>query len=161
VSIQAAPAGVERAVGTRSRLTRQDMEAILEVTRHLAAPFELTVLLAEVTAAARRVLRSERASVWLFDEATEELVLEVASDIRHLRILYRCDTEGEPVFVEVPAPTDEALQVVLHKVIIRLIKLLTRRGVLVEEQGQTCVADSDGDSDQARTLRPLQAAACT
>jgi hypothetical protein len=33
--------------------------------------------------------------------------------------------------------------------------------VLVEEQGQTYVADSDGDSDEARTLRPLQAAACT
>ena len=39
------------------------------------------------------------------------------------------------------------------------MKLLTRRGVLVEEQGQTYVADSDGDSDEARTLRPLQAAA--
>ena len=33
--------------------------------------------------------------------------------------------------------------------------------MLVEEQGQTYVADSDGDSDEARTLRPLQAAACT
>jgi len=75
--------------------------------------------------------------------------------------VYRCDTDGEPVFVEVPAPTDEALQTVLHKVITRLMKLLTRRGVLVEEQGQTYVADSDGDSDEARTLRPLQAAACT
>jgi hypothetical protein len=75
--------------------------------------------------------------------------------------VYRCDAEGEPVFVEAPAPTDEALQTVLHKVITRLMKLLTRRGVLVEEQGQTYVADSDGDSDEARTLRPLQAAACT
>jgi hypothetical protein len=75
--------------------------------------------------------------------------------------VYRCDTDGEPVFVEVPAPTDEALQTVLHKVITRLMKLLTRRGVLVEEQGQTYVADSDGDSDEARTLRPLQAAAGT
>ena len=72
-----------------------------------------------------------------------------------------CDTEGEPVFVEVPAPTDEALQTVLHKVITRLMKLLTRRGVLVEEHGQNYVADSDGDSYEARTLRPLQAAACT
>ena len=34
--------------------------------------------------------------------------------------VYRCDTDGEPVFVEVPAPTDEALQTVLHKVITRL-----------------------------------------
>jgi len=61
----------------------------------------------------------------------------------------------------VPAPTDEALQTVLHKIITRLMKLLTRKGVLVEEQGQTTMADDDSDSDEARTLRPLQAAACT
>ena len=33
------------------------------------------------------------------------------------------------------------------------------RGVLVEEEGSTYVADNDGDSDDARALRPLQAAA--
>ena len=75
--------------------------------------------------------------------------------------VYHCDTEGEPVFVEVPAPTDEALQAVLHKIITRTMKLLTRRGVLVEEEGSTYMADSDADSDEARVLRPLQAAACT
>lgn len=31
--------------------------------------------------------------------------------------------------------------------------------VLVEEEGSTYLADNDGDSDEARTLRPLQAAA--
>jgi len=36
--------------------------------------------------------------------------------------VYRCDTEGEPVFVEAPAPTDEALQAVLHKIITRLMQ---------------------------------------
>jgi hypothetical protein len=41
------------------------------------------------------------------------------------------------------------------------MKLLTRRGVLVEEEGTTYMADSDCDSDEARTLRPPQAAACT
>ena len=41
------------------------------------------------------------------------------------------------------------------------MKLLTRKGVLVEEQGQTYIADDDSDSDAARVLRPLQAAACT
>ena len=40
-------------------------------------------------------------------------------------------------------------------------KLLTRRGALVEEEGSTYMADSDNDSDEARVLRPLQAAACT
>jgi len=34
--------------------------------------------------------------------------------------VYRCDTKGEPVFVQVPAPTDEALQAVLHKIITTL-----------------------------------------
>ena len=41
------------------------------------------------------------------------------------------------------------------------MKLLTRRGVLVEEEGSTYLADDNSDSDEARTLRPLQAAACT
>ena len=31
--------------------------------------------------------------------------------------MYRCGAEGEPVFGEVPAPTDEALQAVLRKII--------------------------------------------
>ena len=73
--------------------------------------------------------------------------------------VYRRDAEDEPVFVELPAPADEALQAVLHKIITRLMKLLTRRGVLVEEEGSTYMADNDGDSYEARTLRPLQAAA--
>ena len=47
----------------------------------------------------------------------------------------------------------------LHKIITRTMKLLTRKGVLVEEQGSTYAAASDGASDEARTLRPLQAAA--
>ena len=74
--------------------------------------------------------------------------------------VYCCDTEGEPVFVEVPAPNDEALQTALRKIITRLMKLLTL-GVLVEEEGSTYMADSDADSDEARVLMPLQAAACT
>jgi hypothetical protein len=75
--------------------------------------------------------------------------------------VYRRGTDGAPEFVEVPAPTDEALLTMLHKIITRLMKLLTRRGVLIEEHGQTYIADNDSDSDEARVLRPLQAAACT
>ena len=72
-------------------------------------------------------------------------------------------TDGEPVFVEVPAPTDEDLQALLHKIIGRSMKLLTRRGVLLEEQGSTYLANGDADSDDARAqaaagrCRPLQA----
>jgi hypothetical protein len=73
--------------------------------------------------------------------------------------VYRRSTEGAPEFVEVGEPTDEALHTVLHKIVTRMMKLLTRRGLLVEEEGSTYLADNDGDSDEARTLRPLQAAA--
>jgi hypothetical protein len=41
------------------------------------------------------------------------------------------------------------------------MKLLTRRGVLIDEIGQTYLADPDADGAKARTLRPLQAAAVT
>jgi hypothetical protein len=75
--------------------------------------------------------------------------------------VYRRGADGTPEFVEASAPTDEALQAVLQKIITRTMKLLTRRGVLVEEEDSTYMADSDGDSDEARTLRPLHAAACT
>ena len=70
-------------------------------------------------------------------------------------------TDGEPVFVEVHAPSDAALQALLHKIIARLMKVLTRRGVLVEEEGSSYLGDGDAESDDARALRPLQAAACT
>ena len=33
--------------------------------------------------------------------------------------------------------------------------------MLVEEEGSTYLAEDDGDADEARTLRPMQAAACT
>jgi len=60
----------------------------------------------------------------------------------------------------VPAPIDEALQTVLQKIITRLIKPLTRKGALVEEQVQTYLANNHSGSDEARELRPLQASAC-
>jgi hypothetical protein len=75
--------------------------------------------------------------------------------------VYRRSAEGEPVFVEVPAPTDQAPQAVLHKIITRMMKLLTRRGALVDGPDSTYMADNDADLEDARTLRPLQAAACT
>lgn len=72
-----------------------------------------------------------------------------------------CVTDGGPVFIEVPPPTEEELQPVLYKIVARLMKLLTRRGVLIEEEGSSYPVDGDADWDDARTLRPLQAAACT
>ena len=67
-------------------LSARDMAAILEGTRGLAAPFDLSTMLSAVTAAARQVLDAERSSVWLFDADAGELVLKVSSDIRDVRI---------------------------------------------------------------------------
>jgi phosphoserine phosphatase len=67
-------------------LSRQDLEAILAVTRALAAPFELTALLREIAAAACTVLHAQRCSVWLHVAASDELVLKVASDISDVRV---------------------------------------------------------------------------
>ena len=70
----------------RDGLSARDLAAILEVTRGLAAPFDLTTMLREVTGAARQVLDAERSSVWLFDADACELVLKVSSDIRDVRV---------------------------------------------------------------------------
>jgi phosphoserine phosphatase len=67
-------------------LSRDDLQAILGVTRALAAPFDLITMLGEVVAAAKQVLDAERGSVWLHDPATGELVLEVATGIAPVRI---------------------------------------------------------------------------
>jgi len=50
----------------------------------------------------------------------------------------------------VVAQSNETLQAVLRKTITRILKLLARRGALVEEQGSTCMADNDANSDDAR-----------
>ncbi len=69
-----------------ARLSRRDMEAILAVTRALAAPYDLPTMLGEVSAAARRVLHAERSSVWLYDPVQNELVLQFGTDLQHVRI---------------------------------------------------------------------------
>lgn len=49
------------------------------------------------------------------------------------------------VLVEADSPTDETLPVLLHKIINRLMKLRTRCGVLIEEEGEGSrdLADAD------------------
>lgn len=75
--------------------------------------------------------------------------------------VYRCGADGVPSCVEVHAPTDDELHALLQTAIARLMNMLTRRGVLVEDMGQTYLAEPDADGEEARTLRPLQAAAIT
>ena len=67
-------------------LSTHDMEAILGVTSKLAAPFDLMTMLGEVVAAAKQVLGADRGSVWLYDAARDELVLEVATGIAPVRV---------------------------------------------------------------------------
>jgi hypothetical protein len=68
-----------------------------------------------------------------------------------------CTTGEAPVFHPVRAPTAGELQTLLNQIIRRLMRLLTRQGYLVEEQGMTYLVDPDPES----ALIPLQAAACT
>jgi hypothetical protein len=75
--------------------------------------------------------------------------------------VYRCGADGVPEFVEAGSPTDDEVHALLQAIIARLMKMLTRRGVLVEDMGQTYLAEPDTDGEESRTLRPLQAAAIT
>lgn len=72
---------------TRQRpLSMRDLRAILGVTNALAAPFDLNTMLGEVVNAAKQVLNADRGSVWLHDPATDELVLEVATALKPVRV---------------------------------------------------------------------------
>src|ERR671919_700783 len=58
---------------------------------------------------------------------------------------------------EVAAPTIEELEALLLKIITRVMRLLTRQGFLIEEQGMTYLAEVDKDP----VLTPLRTASCT
>lgn len=70
----------------RAGLTATELAKLLDVTRALAEPFDLKTMLTTVAAAAREVMHAERCSVWLHDAPAGELVLEVATDLRAIRI---------------------------------------------------------------------------
>ncbi len=65
-----------------------DPEALarfLQVTRRLAAPFELPAVLAEIIEAGRALLRADRGTVFLYERETDELVSAVATGVGTLR----------------------------------------------------------------------------
>jgi sigma-B regulation protein RsbU (phosphoserine phosphatase) len=64
----------------------RDLEPLLAVAAKLAAPFDLRSMLVEVVEAAKQVLKADRGTVWLYDAASDELVLEIATDIAPIRI---------------------------------------------------------------------------
>ena len=70
----------------QSRATASDLEPILAVAAKLAAPFDLRTRLREVVEAAKLVLLAERGTVWLYDPSTDELLLEIATDVDPIRV---------------------------------------------------------------------------
>jgi hypothetical protein len=68
--------------------------------------------------------------------------------------VYRCGADGVPQFVEAGSPTDDEVHALLQTLIARLMKMLTRRGVLVEDMGQTYLAEPDADGEEARMSTP-------
>jgi phosphoserine phosphatase RsbU/P len=67
-------------------LAAGELALILEVTRRLAEPVDLTEMLALIAGTACRLLRAERCSMWLHDEARAELVLKLATDLHDVRL---------------------------------------------------------------------------
>ena len=65
-------------------------------------------------------------------------------------------TEGEADFQEARGPSRDELAGLLDKIIARLVKMLTRLGYHIEEEGITYIADMDADNP----LASWQAASC-
>ena len=73
-------------VANQSKLDAQALNQILDVTRKLAAPFDLDTMLGEVVNATRNILDAERGTVFLFDETNNELFIKVATGLDPIRI---------------------------------------------------------------------------
>jgi sigma-B regulation protein RsbU (phosphoserine phosphatase) len=69
-----------------ARLSASDLERILEVTRRLAAPFDLATMLGEVVEAGKNILRADSGTLWLYEAATHELVMRIATGIEPVRL---------------------------------------------------------------------------
>jgi phosphoserine phosphatase len=62
------------------------LRRVLEVTRKLAAPFDLDTMLKEVVDASRNILNADRGTVFLYDDTSNELVVRVATELGQIRI---------------------------------------------------------------------------
>jgi phosphoserine phosphatase len=71
---------------SRDTSDTQALRQILEVTRKLAAPFDLDTMLAEVVNASRDILHADRGTVFLYDPVSDELVVRVGTDLDSIRI---------------------------------------------------------------------------
>jgi hypothetical protein len=70
--------------------------------------------------------------------------------------VYRAKPNGELVFIQAPAPTEQVLQLLLRAIITSIMKRLVRQGVWVQEQDQWYVADEIAADTDTSALRPLQ-----
>lgn len=76
---------VRRGVAPRT-IDPDALAQILDVTRKLAAPFDLATMLSEVVVAAKRVLDADGGSLWLYDKEHDELVMRVATGMAPVRV---------------------------------------------------------------------------
>ena len=74
------------AAAANRQLQAAALNRILDVTRKLAAPFDLDTMLKEVVDAARNILDADRGTVFLYDGATDELFIKVATGMDAIRI---------------------------------------------------------------------------
>ncbi len=74
-----------------------NLQAVLEVSRELAAASELTPLLQKVETAARKVLECERATVFLYDREQHELYSRMATGVDQIRFSADRGIAGEVV----------------------------------------------------------------
>lgn len=71
---------------SKGQLSISSLLRVMEVTRKLAAPFELAQVLEQVIDAGREVLQADRGSVFLYDPATQELFSTVATGSSPIRL---------------------------------------------------------------------------
>ena len=71
---------------SQPQLEAAALNRILDVTRKLAAPFDLDTMLSEVVDAARNILDADRGTVFLYDDRTDELYIKVATGMDAIRI---------------------------------------------------------------------------
>ncbi len=87
-----------------------DLMEVLDVSRRLAATSELTPLLETIERAALRVLNCERATVFTFDRATDELVSHVATGVGQFRVPASRGIVGEVVRTNMVINVPDAYQ---------------------------------------------------
>ncbi|MEE9142760.1 MAG: SpoIIE family protein phosphatase [Gammaproteobacteria bacterium] len=70
-----------------TKISQQEaIERVLEVTRMLAAPFDLDAMLGAIIDAAERVLDADAARLWMYDPERDDLVLQLAGPSNVIRL---------------------------------------------------------------------------